>query len=154
MTVPELDKGIDPRMAKKIRILCVFGTRPEAIKMVPVVQELQRCSDLIESRVVVTAQHREMLDQVLRVFAIKPDYDLDIMRPGQDLFDVTGAVLAGLKPVLDKERPDLLVVQGDTTSTFAGALASFYFQIPIGHVEAGLRTYENMPPGRRRSTGF
>ncbi len=133
-------------MAKRIKILSVFGTRPEAIKMAPVVRELQRCGDLIESRVAVTAQHREMLDQVLRVFAIEPDYDLDLMKPGQDLFDVTGAVLAGLKQVLDKERPDMLVVQGDTTTTFAGALAAFYFQIPIGHVEAGLRTYEKYAP--------
>jgi UDP-N-acetylglucosamine 2-epimerase (non-hydrolysing) len=133
-------------MVKKIKILSVFGTRPEAIKMVAVVRELQRCGDLIESRVAVTAQHREMLDQVLRVFAIEPDYDLDLMKPGQDLFDVTGAVLAGLKQVLAQERPDLLLVQGDTTTTFAGALAAFYFQIPIGHVEAGLRTYEKYAP--------
>jgi UDP-N-acetylglucosamine 2-epimerase (non-hydrolysing) len=133
-------------MAKRIKILSVFGTRPEAIKMAPVVRELQRCSDLIESRVAVTAQHREMLDQVLRVFAIEPDYDLDLMKPGQDLFDVTGAVLTGLKQVLEKERPDMLVVQGDTTTTFTGALAAFYFQIPIGHVEAGLRTYEKYAP--------
>jgi UDP-N-acetylglucosamine 2-epimerase (non-hydrolysing) len=133
-------------MAKKIKILSVFGTRPEAIKMAPVVRELQRCGDLIESRVAVTAQHREMLDQVLRVFAIEPDYDLDLMKPGQDLFDVTGAVLSGMKQVLDKERPDMLIVQGDTTTTFAGALAAFYSQIPIGHVEAGLRTYEKYAP--------
>jgi UDP-N-acetylglucosamine 2-epimerase (non-hydrolysing) len=133
-------------MAKRIKILSVFGTRPEAIKMAPVVRELQRCGDLIESRVVVTAQHREMLDQVLRVFAIEPDYDLDLMKPGQDLFDVTGAVLAGLKQVLAQEQPDMLVVQGDTTTTFAGALAAFYFQIPVGHVEAGLRTYEKYAP--------
>jgi UDP-N-acetylglucosamine 2-epimerase (non-hydrolysing) len=133
-------------MTKRIKILSVFGTRPEAIKMAPVVRELQRCGDLVESRVAVTAQHREMLDQVLRVFAIEPDYDLNLMKPGQDLFDVTGAVLAGLKQVLDKERPDMLVVQGDTTTTFAGALAAFYFQIPIGHVEAGLRTYEKYAP--------
>ena len=133
-------------MEKKIKILSVFGTRPEAIKMATVVRELQDQSDAIESKVVVTAQHREMLDQVLRVFAIKPDYDLGVMKPGQDLFDVTGAVLAGLKPILDRERPDMLVVQGDTTTTFAGALAAFYFQIPVGHVEAGLRTYEKYAP--------
>lgn len=133
-------------MGKKIRILSVFGTRPEAIKMVAVIHELERHGDLIESRVVVTAQHREMLDQVLRVFALEPDYDLGVMKPGQDLFDVTGAVLAGLKPILAQERPDMLVVQGDTTTTFAGALAAFYGQIPIGHVEAGLRTYEKYAP--------
>jgi UDP-N-acetylglucosamine 2-epimerase (non-hydrolysing) len=133
-------------MANKIKVLSVFGTRPEAIKMAPVIRELQRCGDLIESRVAVTAQHREMLDQVLRVFAIEPDYDLNLMKPGQDLFDITGAVLAGLKQVLEKERPDMLVVQGDTTTTFAGALAAFYFQIPVGHVEAGLRTYEKYAP--------
>lgn len=132
-------------MDKKIKILSVFGTRPEAIKMAAVVRELGR-SDLIESRVAVTAQHREMLDQVLRVFAIEPDYDLGVMKPGQDLFDVTGAVLAGLKQILAQERPDMLVVQGDTTTTFAGALAAFYLQIPIGHVEAGLRTYEKYAP--------
>jgi UDP-N-acetylglucosamine 2-epimerase (non-hydrolysing) len=130
----------------KIRVLSVFGTRPEAIKMAPVIRELERRSDLIESRVAVTAQHREMLDQVLRVFDIEPDHDLAIMKPGQDLFDVTGAALAGLKQVLAEERPDLLVVQGDTTTTFVGALAAFYCQIPIGHVEAGLRTYAKYAP--------
>lgn len=127
-------------------MLSVFGTRPEAIKMAMVIRELEQRRDLVESRVAVTAQHREMLDQVLRVFDIEPDYDLAIMKPGQDLFDVTGAVLAGLKQVLDEERPDLLLVQGDTTTTFAGALAAFYFQIPVGHVEAGLRTYEKYAP--------
>ncbi|MGD0153760.1 MAG: UDP-N-acetylglucosamine 2-epimerase (non-hydrolyzing) [Thermacetogeniaceae bacterium] len=133
-------------MEKKIKILSVFGTRPEAIKMATVVRELEGHRDMIESKVAVTAQHREMLDQVLRVFAIEPDYDLDVMKPGQDLFDVTEAVLAGLKPILERERPDMLVVQGDTTTTFAGALAAFYFQIPVGHVEAGLRTYEKYAP--------
>lgn len=114
--------------------------------MAAVLQELERRGDLIESRVAVTAQHREMLDQVLQVFAIKPDYDLAIMKPGQDLFDVTGAVLAGLKQIIARERPDMLMVQGDTTTTFAGALAAFYCQIPIAHVEAGLRTHEKYAP--------
>lgn len=131
---------------KKIKILSIFGTRPEAIKMAPVVKELGHYSNLIESRVVVTAQHREMLDQVLQVFDLYPDYDLAIMRPDQNLFDVTEAVLKGLYSVLAQEKPDLVLVQGDTTTTFAGALAAFYFQIPVGHVEAGLRTYDKYVP--------
>jgi UDP-N-acetylglucosamine 2-epimerase (non-hydrolysing) len=128
-----------------IKILSVFGTRPEAIKMAPVVRELESCSD-VDSRVVVTAQHREMLDQVMETFNIKPDYDLEIMRQGQDLFDVTTAVLNGLKGILQSERPDMVLVQGDTTTTFTGALAAFYCQIPVGHIEAGLRTYQKYAP--------
>ena len=113
--------------------------------MAPVIRELKSCPD-VDSRVVVTAQHREMLDQVLAAFNIKPDYDLEIMRPGQDLFDVTVAVLKGLKGILEVERPDLVLVQGDTTTTFTGALAAFYCQIPVGHIEAGLRTYQKYAP--------
>lgn len=131
---------------RKIKILTVFGTRPEAIKMAPVVRELERHADLIESCVVVTAQHREMLDQVLRVFDLRPDYDLSVMRANQDLFDVTESVLQGMKDVLLREKPDLVLVQGDTTTTFASALAAFYFQIPVGHIEAGLRTYNRYAP--------
>ncbi|MDK2880820.1 MAG: hypothetical protein PWQ99_595 [Clostridia bacterium] len=131
---------------KKIRVLCVFGTRPEAIKMAPVIRELRAHADEIETRVVVTAQHREMLDQVLDTFNLRPDYDLAVMRPGQDLFDVTEAVLHGLKEVLGRERPDLVLVQGDTTTTFTAALAAFYSRIPVGHVEAGLRTYNRYAP--------
>ncbi|MGB9791376.1 MAG: non-hydrolyzing UDP-N-acetylglucosamine 2-epimerase [Thermacetogeniaceae bacterium] len=133
-------------MNKRIRVLSIFGTRPEAIKMAPVIRELENHAQCIEQRVVVTAQHREMLDQVLRLFSLKPDYDLSVMRQNQDLFDVTVAVLKGLKEVLESERPDLVLVQGDTTSTFAGALAAFYCRIPVGHVEAGLRTYEKYAP--------
>ncbi|NPV28744.1 MAG: UDP-N-acetylglucosamine 2-epimerase (non-hydrolyzing) [Firmicutes bacterium] len=113
--------------------------------MAPVVRELQ-CHAVVESRVVVTAQHREMLDQVLHTFNLQPDHDLALMRPGQDLFDITGAALQGLQRVLAQERPDFVLVQGDTTTTFAGALAAFYYQIPVGHVEAGLRTYEKYAP--------
>ncbi|MFY9433495.1 MAG: UDP-N-acetylglucosamine 2-epimerase (non-hydrolyzing), partial [Thermacetogeniaceae bacterium] len=127
------------------KVLSIFGTRPEAIKMAPVIKKLESCPD-IESRVVVTAQHREMLDQVLATFQIKPDYDLAVMRPGQNLFDVTEAVLRGLHGVLEVEQPDLVLVQGDTTTTFAGALAAFYCKIPVGHVEAGLRTYQKYSP--------
>lgn len=130
---------------KKVKVLSIFGTRPEAIKMAPVIKELESCPD-VESRVVVTAQHREMLDQVLATFHLRPDYDLEVMRPGQDLFDVTGAVLKGLKDIIAFERPDLVLVHGDTTTTFTGALAAFYSQIPVGHVEAGLRTYQKYSP--------
>lgn len=113
--------------------------------MAPVIRELQGHQE-IESRVVVTAQHREMLDQVLQTFELQPDYDLAVMRPGQDLFDVTEAVLHGLKEILALERPDLVLVHGDTTTTFTGALAAFYSQVPVGHVEAGLRTYDKHAP--------
>lgn len=121
------------------KVLTVFGTRPEAIKMAPLVHKLAAENNL-ESRVCVTAQHREMLDQVLNLFEIKPDYDLNIMKPGQDLFDVTGNILAGLKVVLEDFEPDIVLVHGDTTTTFSASLAAFYKQIKIGHVEAGLRT--------------
>ena len=122
------------------KVLVVFGTRPEAIKMAPVVKELQRRSKQFGVTVCVTGQHREMLDQMLEVFDIQPDYDLDIMQPGQDLYDVSARILLGMREVLAKEKPDLVLVHGDTsTSTFA-ALAAFYQHIPVGHVEAGLRT--------------
>lgn len=123
-----------------IKVMTVFGTRPEAIKMAPVVLELQKHADRIQTIVAVTAQHRQMLDQVLDLFQITPDYDLDIMSQGQTLYDITTKSLMGLKDVLAKEKPDLVLVHGDTTTTFAGALASYYQQVPVGHVEAGLRT--------------
>lgn len=123
-----------------IKVMTVFGTRPEAIKMAPVVLELQKHADRIQTIVAVTAQHRQMLDQVLDLFQITPDYDLDIMSQGQTLYDITTKSLIGLKDVLAKEKPDLVLVHGDTTTTFAGALASYYQQVPVGHVEAGLRT--------------
>ena len=122
-----------------MRVLSVFGTRPEAIKMAPLVRALA-ADPQIDSRVCVTAQHREMLDQVLYLFGIQPDHDLDIMLPGQDLSHITQAVLAGMGNVLDQEKPDRLLVHGDTTTTFAATLAAYYRQIPVGHVEAGLRT--------------
>lgn len=131
---------------KKIKLMTVFGTRPEAIKMCPLVLEMQKYADFIEPIVAVTAQHREMLDQVLQLFAIKPDYDLNIMTAGQTLYDVTGRALAGLKDVLAEAQPDMVLVHGDTTTTFVGALASFYAQIPVGHVEAGLRTGNKFSP--------
>jgi UDP-N-acetylglucosamine 2-epimerase (non-hydrolysing) len=128
------------------KILIVFGTRPEAIKMAPVVKELQRQSNEFQTIVCVTGQHREMLDQVLDIFEIKPDYDLNIMQPGQDLYDVSSRILLGMRDVLATENPDLVLVHGDTsTSTFA-ALAAFYQHIPVGHVEAGLRTYNIYSP--------
>lgn len=122
------------------KILSIFGTRPEAIKMAPVVQELAKHPARFDSRVCVTAQHRQMLDQVLDLFAIKPEYDLDIMKPGQSLTDVTCNVLQGLAPVLEEFRPDVVLVHGDTTTTMAASLAAYYQKIPVGHVEAGLRT--------------
>ena len=131
---------------KKIKLMTVFGTRPEAIKMCPLVLEMQKYPDFIEPIVAVTAQNREMLDQVLQLFAIKPDYDLNIMTAGQTLYDVTGRALAGLKDVLAEAQPDMVLVHGDTTTTFVGALASFYAQIPVGHVEAGLRTGNKFSP--------
>ena len=131
---------------KKIKLMTVFGTRPEAIKMCPLVLEMQKYPDFIEPIVAVTAQHCEMLDQVLQLFAIKPDYDLNIMTAGQTLYDVTGRALAGLKDVLAEAQPDMVLVHGDTTTTFVGALASFYAQIPVGHVEAGLRTGNKFSP--------
>ncbi|HQD91268.1 MAG TPA: UDP-N-acetylglucosamine 2-epimerase (non-hydrolyzing) [Syntrophomonadaceae bacterium] len=127
------------------KVLVVFGTRPEAIKMAPVIRELQEVKD-IETVVVVTAQHREMLDQVLNLFAIKADYDLNLMKEQQDLFSITTGVLNGLKEILEKEKPHLVLVHGDTTTTFAAALAAFYQRIPVGHVEAGLRTRNKYSP--------
>jgi UDP-N-acetylglucosamine 2-epimerase (non-hydrolysing) len=121
------------------KILLVFGTRPEAIKMAPVYKVLRETPGL-DVRVAVTAQHREMLDQVLRLFAIEPDYDLNVMKPGQGLTEITASVLVGLKPVLEEFSPDLLLVHGDTTTTLSASLAAYYLQIPVGHVEAGLRT--------------
>ena len=115
-----------------IKVMTVFGTRPEAIKMAPVVLELKKHQDEIETVVAVTAQHRQMLDQVLHLFKIKPDYDLDIMSQGQTLYDITSRAMNGLKEVLEKEKPDLVLVHGDTTTTFAGALASYYSQTAVG----------------------
>lgn len=128
-----------------IKVLSIFGTRPEAIKMAPLVKELQK-SDKIESRVCVTAQHREMLDQVLETFKIVPDYDLDIMKKGQTLAEITARVLSKMDEVLDDYKPDIVLVHGDTSTAFSGALAAFYKQIKIGHVEAGLRTWNKYSP--------
>ena len=139
-----------------MKILSVFGTRPEAIKMAPLAKRLIRDNGF-DARVCVTAQHREMLDQVLSLFDLVPDYDLDIMRPGQNLEGITSAILTGLAPVLDEFKPDRVLVHGDTTTTFATALACYYRHIPIGHVEAGLRTGDLYAPwpeeGNRRLTG-
>ena len=129
----------------KIKVMAVFGTRPETIKMAPLVKELQS-RDEIETIVCVTAQHRQMLDQVLNAFQIIPDYDLDIMKQGQTLSDITTRVLQGLEGVIKEVEPDIILVHGDTTTTFAGALAAFYNQVAIGHVEAGLRTYNKYSP--------
>ena len=125
---------------RKIKVMCVFGTRPEAIKMAPLVKELKRREE-IDCTLCVTAQHREMLDQVLRAFDLIPDHDLNIMKQGQSLADVTTRALLGLQEVMRQERVDIVLVHGDTTTTFAGALAAFYEQIAVGHVEAGLRTW-------------
>lgn len=126
-------------MSRK-KVMLVFGTRPEAIKMCPLVNELKSLPEGFETMVCVTGQHREMLDQVLRVFGVVPDHDLHVMKPGQTLFDITSDVLLKIKAVLEEERPDCVLVHGDTTTSFAAALATFYLQIPVGHVEAGLRT--------------
>ena len=128
-----------------MKVMTIFGTRPEAIKMAPVIQELRRHPE-IETKVCVTAQHREMLDQVMDLFHLKADYDLNIMAQGQTLYDITGRVLRGLQEVFAKERPDCVLVHGDTTTTFTAALAAFYAQIPVGHVEAGLRTGNLLSP--------
>ena len=122
------------------KVMLVFGTRPEAIKMCPLANELRSRPEEFETVVCATGQHREMLDQVLGVFGVKPDYDLHVMRPGQTLFDITSDVMSKIKSVLADERPDIVLVHGDTTTSFAAALAAFYLQIPVGHVEAGLRT--------------
>lgn len=128
-----------------IKVMTIFGTRPEAIKMAPLVKELESRKE-IESIVCVTAQHREMLDQVLKVFDIKPNYDLDIMKSGQTLSEITSRVLLGLEEVIKREKPNIILVHGDTTTTFAGALAAFYNSVDIGHVEAGLRTWNKYSP--------
>ena len=128
------------------KVMLVFGTRPEAIKMCPLVQEFQKDTKNFETIVCVTGQHREMLDQVLTIFDVKPDYDLNIMKQGQDLTDVTARVLTGLRDVFKECRPDVVLVHGDTTTSTAGALAAFYAQIPVGHVEAGLRTHNIYSP--------
>ena len=128
------------------KIMLVFGTRPEAIKMCPLVKEFQKKPEKFETIVCVTGQHREMLDQVLRIFEVQPDYDLNIMKQGQDLYDVTARVLVGMRDVLKKAQPDVVLVHGDTTTSTAAALAAFYQQIPVGHVEAGLRTYNIYSP--------
>ena len=128
------------------KVMLVFGTRPEAIKMCPLVKEFQKDTKNFETIVCVTGQHREMLDQVLTIFDVKPDYDLNIMKQGQDLTDVTARVLTGLRDVLKECRPDVVLVHGDTTTSTAGALAAFYAQIPVGHVEAGLRTHNIYSP--------
>ena len=128
------------------KIMLVFGTRPEAIKMAPLVKEFQKYPDDFETIVCVTGQHREMLDQVLHIFDIKPDYDLNIMKQGQDLYDVTARVLTGMRDVLKESQPDVVLVHGDTTTSTAAALAAFYQQLPVGHVEAGLRTHNIYSP--------
>lgn len=129
----------------KIKVMTIFGTRPEAIKMAPLVKELKSRNE-IECIVCVTAQHRQMLDQVLEVFEIKPDYDLNIMTQGQTLSDITSKALKGLEQIIQETRPNIVLVHGDTTTTFAGALAAFYNQVDIGHVEAGLRTWNKYSP--------
>lgn len=131
---------------KKLKVMVVFGTRPEAIKMAPLVLELQKHSDSIETITVVTAQHRQMLDQVLETFSIEPHYDLDIMGKNQSLLDITGKILEKFDPVVKQERPDMILVHGDTTTTFVASLVAFYNQVRIGHVEAGLRTFDKYSP--------
>ena len=141
---------------RKLKVLVVFGTRPEAIKMAPLVKQLQSHSSII-TKVCVTAQHRQMLDQVLDLFNITPDYDLNIMKPGQTLADVTTNILNGLSPILINDRPDIVLVHGDTATTFATSLAAYYQKIKVGHVEAGLRTGDIYSPwpeeANRRLTG-
>ena len=140
----------------RIKVLSVFGTRPEAIKMAPLVRALEQSGE-IESLVCVTAQHREMLDQVLSAFAIEPQYDLNIMQPSQTLSTITVKALSGLEGVLGQAKPDLVLVHGDTSTTFTAALAAFYSRIPVGHVEAGLRSFDKYSPypeeANRRLTG-
>lgn len=133
-------------MTKKLKVMTIFGTRPEAIKMAPLVLELRKQEEHIESIVTVTAQHREMLDQVLELFSIEPDYDLNIMKDRQTLTGVTVRALEGLEKVMQEVKPDLVLVHGDTTTTFVSSLAAFYNQIPVGHVEAGLRTWNKYSP--------
>lgn len=131
---------------KKLKVMVVFGTRPEAIKMAPLVLELQKHSDCIETITVVTAQHRQMLDQVLETFRIQPNYDLDIMGKNQSLLDITAKILQKFNPIVKKELPDMILVHGDTTTTFVASLVAFYNQVRIGHVEAGLRTFDKYSP--------
>ncbi|OJT97414.1 MAG: UDP-N-acetylglucosamine 2-epimerase, partial [Alphaproteobacteria bacterium 65-7] len=133
-------------MTSRRKIMMVFGTRPEAIKMAPLYHALAARPDAFETVLCVTAQHREMLDQVLQVFDIRPDIDLNLMRPGQDLFDITAGVLLGMRGVLREHRPDALLVHGDTTTTLAASIASFYQGVHVGHVEAGLRTHDLQAP--------
>ena len=130
----------------KIRVLTVFGTRPEAIKMAPLVKELEKYPDIFKSIVCVTAQHRQMLDQVLKLFDIKPDFDLNIMKPNQNLWKVTAEVLLLMKDVIEECNPDIVLVHGDTTTSMAAALSAFYAKVPVGHVEAGLRTFDKYYP--------
>ena len=134
------------RIYKMKKVMLVFGTRPEAIKMAPLVKEFQKHTGEFKTVVCVTGQHREMLDQVLQIFDIKPDYDLDIMKQGQDLYDITARVLTGMRNVFKECKPDVVLVHGDTTTSTASALAAFYQQIPVGHVEAGLRTHDIYSP--------
>ena len=131
---------------KKLKVMVVFGTRPEAIKMAPLVLELQKHRETIETITVVTAQHRQMLDQVLETFRILPDYDLDIMGENQSLLDITGKILQKFDSVVKEENPDIILVHGDTTTTFVASLVAFYNQVRIGHVEAGLRTFDKYSP--------
>src|SRR6266511_1837628 len=140
-----------------LNVLSIFGTRPEAIKMAPVLRELAKHPDSFRSIICVMGQHRQMLDQVLNLFDIDPHYDLGIMRPQQDLFDITCNVMQGLKPIMEKERPDIVLVHGDTTTTMAASIAAFYCKTKVGHVEAGLRTGKKYSPFpeeiNRRVTG-
>ncbi len=147
MKKPEtvIPKSKEGNFMDKLKVMTVFGTRPEAIKMAPLVKELESREE-IQSIVAVTAQHRQMLDQVLQIFDIKPDYDLDIMKERQTLVDITSNVLKGLYEVIGEAKPDIVLVHGDTTTTFAGALAAFYQQTAVGHIEAGLRTYDKYSP--------
>ena len=131
---------------KKVKVLTIFGTRPEAIKMAPLVKEIEKNSDVLESVVCVTAQHRQILDQVLELFDIKPDYDLDIMKENQDLWTLTSNVLLKTKEVIEEVKPDVVLVHGDTTTSMAAALSAFYAKVPVGHVEAGLRTFDKYYP--------
>jgi len=130
----------------KIKIVMIFGTRPEAIKLFPIISQIKKYPDLIDCKIIVSAQHREMLDQMLEIFRINPDYDLNIMEKGQSLSTITNNSLLGIEKILKKEKPSIVLVQGDTTTTFTGALAAFYQKIRIGHVEAGLRTYHKYYP--------
>ena len=130
----------------KIKVMTVFGTRPEAIKMAPLVKEIEKHSDIFESIVCVTAQHREMLDAVLNLFEIKPDYDLNIMKANQNLWSITSDVLVKMKDVYEEVKPDIVLVHGDTTTSMAAGLSAFYARIPVGHVEAGLRTFDKYNP--------